>query len=270
MTDSNNQENKKFKGDLGDYELVSTQDGSYTLHSEYFNESCHSLSGAVEETLFNYINGCELPDKLNQNELSIFETGFGLGIGYKTTTEFLETSSFEGKLTFVSTELDSELVNFAKTNTELSQSSNYPKFKELAFNNSPVPHFKASKNGHILIILIGDARKTTPVALDRGLLPKFHAIYQDAFSPKRNPFLWTVEWFETLKSISDKTVVLSTYSSSNSIRKSMIESEWLVQNRKGFGTKRTCTRAKLTGKTDEEVKLSLGRSPAASLRDKDI
>ena len=76
-----------------------------------------------------------------------------------------------------------------------------------------------NENFH-LIILIGDARVSLPKFKNDHDI-KFDCIYQDAFSPKRNAILWTSEWFKLLKSISNQDCIMSTYSASSSIRKSM-------------------------------------------------
>jgi tRNA U34 5-methylaminomethyl-2-thiouridine-forming methyltransferase MnmC len=267
MPDYNDQENKTFKGDLGDYHIIETEDGSITLHSEAFNETCHSVSGAVEETLYNYVEGCEIAEKLQHADLELLEVGFGLGTGFKTTVEHLSQQNILHKLTFISTELDAKLVKFAKENNPLSTDLPYPDLSSLEFRTEPVKHFTSEKNGHKLIILLGNARETVPKAFSAKLFSSLGAIYQDPFSPKRNPILWTTEWFQDLAKCSNNTAIMSTYSSSNSIRKAMIAAGWKVRNRKGFGTKRTATRAFLHGESEEDVLLQLERSPVKALSD---
>src|SRR5690606_27427663 len=109
-----------------------------------------------------------------------------------------------------------------------------------------------------LKILIGDARITLPHYIKKHSL-KVHAIYQDAFSPKRNPDLWTVEWFTLLKEISHQDVIMSTYSSSSAIRKSMAEAGFTLYPGEKFGPKRSSTRARLKGEMDPETLLHLQR-----------
>ncbi len=270
MSDNTDQDKKVFSGELGEYQIIETEDGSKTLHSEAFNEACHSLSGAVEETLYNYVKGCKIAEKLSVGNLLCFEVGFGLGTGYKTTVEYLSQLNLDNKLTFVSTELDPKLVEFAKNENPISVDIPYPDFNSLKYRETPLAHFYGELNGNKLIVLIGDARETVKKASTEGLLSEIGAIYQDPFSPKKNPTLWTVEWFEDLAKLSSKEVILSTYSSSNSIRKSMIKAGFRVHNRKGFGTKRTATIAMLQGKSDSEVLLQLGRSPVKELEDSDL
>jgi len=127
-------------------------------------------------------------------------------------------------------------------------------------------HFRTRNEWITLTILQGDARNRLPQYLMNNPI-KWHSIYQDAFSPKKNPTLWTKEWFELLKNYSHPDVTLSTYSASTAIRKSLHESGWGVQKGEKFGPKRTSTRAVLQKETDPDILLQMERSPALSLRD---
>lgn len=229
------------------YEKVVTEDGSVTFFSERFHEACHSTAGARAETLLHYINGCDIPAKAMKESLSILEVGFGLGLGMITTWEM--TKDLPAKIHFLSLEIDPELVNWF-----------HEEFKDHPLFHDPKFSFE---------ILVGDARLKLPEYVEKKK-PKWNAIYQDAFSPKRNPVLWTREWFTLLKENSDDDAIMSTYSASSSIRKSMIEAGWKLSAGEKFGQKRTSTRAKLGGETDPQILDSLMRSPAKALSDKDM
>lgn len=245
----------------GDFKLppghskIETGDGTFTLFSEAFQEACHSTAGAKNETILHYVNGCKIPEKIfNFDPLLILEVGFGLGIGFKTTLEMIpQNRNFH----FVSMEIDRDLLEwFRETNPHLGL-----QWKENLLE-SKRENFK-------LTIIQGDARVEVPKYLKEHPV-KFHAIYQDAFSPKRNPVLWTKEWFTFLREHSHEDVVLSTYSASSSIRKSLHETGWGVQKGERFGVKRTSTRAVLNLATDPEILLHLERSPASALTDFNI
>jgi chorismate dehydratase len=168
-------------------------------------------------------------------------------MGLITTWEM--TKDLPAKIHFLSLEIDPELVKWFH-----DEYKDHPLFRDPKFTFE---------------ILIGDARIELPKYANEKK-PKWNAIYQDAFSPKRNRALWTKEWFTVLRDHSAPDVVMSTYSSSSSIRKSMTEAGWKLSAGEGFGAKRTSTRAKLTGETDPGILDSLARSPAKALSDKDI
>lgn len=245
----------------GDFRLppghakVVTGDGTFTLFSEAFQEACHSTAGAKNETLLHYVNGCKIPEKiLKFDPLLILEVGFGLGIGFNTT---LETIPKNRRVHFVSMEIDRNLLEwFREMNPHLN----------LQWNENLL---ETEKDNIKLTIIQGDARIEVPKYLQKNAM-KFHAIYQDAFSPKRNPVLWTKEWFTLLREHSHEEVILSTYSASSSIRKSLHETGWGVQKGEKFGEKRTSTRAVLNLATDPEILEQLGRSPASALTDFNI
>jgi tRNA U34 5-methylaminomethyl-2-thiouridine-forming methyltransferase MnmC len=234
--------------------LVKTEDGSFTLFSEAFQEACHSTAGAKAETLLHYVEGCKIFEKSNlHNPLVILEVGFGLGIGFKTTLEVLEKKHFH----FISLELDKNLLEWFRINN--------PDLK-LDWKNNIL---ETRNQDYVLTIIQGDARQTLPSYLKNHSV-KWHAIYQDAFSPKRNPTLWTKEWFSLLRDHSAQDVILSTYSASSSIRKGLYETGWGVHKGEKFGLKRTSTRATLSDPIDPEIFLQLERSPACAFTDLNI
>lgn len=238
---------------------VETLDGSFTLFSDQFQESCHSTSGAKSETILHYFNGCEIDKKiLVHSPLNILEVGFGLGVGFLTTYELLPKNQ---NIHFVSMEIDTNLLEWFR-----EQQLSHEFLKNLKWKENIL----ACQNEFLkLTIICGDARTALPQWMKNQDL-MFHAIYQDAFSPKRNPILWTKEWFELLRSYSTQDVILSTYSASSSIRKSLFESGWSLRAGEKFGPKRTSTRAYLDRESDPEILEQLKRSPVAALTDLQI
>lgn len=230
------------------FKWVPTEDGSQTLFFNDYNEACHNLSGASSETIYNFIEGCEINQR-TKDDITILEVGFGTGLG------FLETLKHsQKKFHFISLELHEDILLLAK--------ERYPELKELKKKDN---HYELKTDKFHLEILLGNARETV-----KTISTKIDAIYQDAFSPKRNPELWTTQWFSDLKNISQSDCILSTYSSSVSIRKALIEAGWVLENRKGFGNKKLATIAKLRGNTDPEIILRLERSPVSALEDSAI
>jgi tRNA U34 5-methylaminomethyl-2-thiouridine-forming methyltransferase MnmC len=246
------------------HQWVETDDGSFTLFSENFQEACHSSSGARAETLLHYIQGCKIETQLNsQNQLSILEVGFGLGIGFLTTFDVLKES--QKPWSFISLEIDEKLLEWFRL-----ENLNHPFLKALTWKETGLVKILEARSENIhLVILSGDARKTLPAYVKTHDV-KWSAVYQDAFSPKRNPILWTTEWFEFLKSHATPEVLLSTYSASSSIRKSLLQAGWILHKGEKFGPKRTSTRAALSGVSDPEILLHLERSPTPALSDDNI
>jgi tRNA U34 5-methylaminomethyl-2-thiouridine-forming methyltransferase MnmC len=234
-----------------DYDLIATEDGSWTLYSHHFQEACHSHSGAVHETIFHYLKGCQLDLILaQQKKIKILEVGFGAGIGWQETYKLMQNYP-EHELQFYSLELDPRLVSWSEP---MAQDQG--------------DFYILKKDNCTLKVLIGDARKT--IHHFSHELMGLDAIYQDAFSPKRNPSLWTTQWFSDLKHLSLPHTRLSTYSSSISIRKSLISAGWNIFEGQAFGKKRSSTRACLNQTTAPELLNKLSSHPTPALDDKDL
>lgn len=236
--------------------LTLTQDGSPSLYSEVFQEGCHSSSGARHETQVHYLEGCRIEEKLlHPYPLSILEVGFGSGLGFEMTLELMKKKN--GLFNYLALEIDAELALWSFERLGLKG-----RRENLLFGSV----LSAQTENGALEVLIGNARSTLPSYLSENKIV-FDAIYQDAFSPKRNPVLWTKEWFSLLRMHSRSDVILSTYSASNSIRKSLQEAGWKIQKGEAFGPKRASTRAMLDGESDPEITEQMKRSPSVAILD---
>lgn len=231
------------------YDIFETKDGSQTYFSHLFQEHCHSLAGASLETKYHYLEGCNVEAQLEKrNQLNILEVGFGTGLGYILTKEVADR--LKRPIVFYSFEIDQELLSLFEQKHKCN------------FNQLSEKHFQLSSRFIDLNIIIGNARDTI-----KELKLKFDAIYQDAFSPRRNAQLWSVEWFEDLYSIGKGHCLMSTYSASSSIRKSMLKAQWKLSCGGGFGEKRASTRAKKNGETSSDLIEKLKRSPVCAITD---
>lgn len=235
--------------------LVITEDGSPTLHSQRFDESCHSTSGAREETLVHYLAGCRVHELLTEHlHVHILEVGLGTGLGWQETLALSQTvpTSF---LTFVSLELDEELVKWALPEATRHQADQRIWYQQ----DFPRAQLK---------VIVGDARVVLP--LWKPALEKFHAVYQDAFSPRKNPTLWTTQWFALLGGLAHPGARLSTYSASISIRKALHAAGWGVFPGEAFARKKSSTRARWNLPGDPALLAELATHPTPPLTDSEI
>lgn len=224
------------------YQQVLTKDNSTTLKSVDFDENFHSLTGARTETITHYIKGCKILENANKNSnMNILEVGFGTGTGLIETYQELKDSKAD--IFYCSLELNSDLVEY------FLQNENVDYIKENQFIKFKYKNIK-------VLVIVGDAR----LQFRTFNHPKYHAIYQDAFSPQKNTTLWTMQWFTELKNVADNNCILSTYSASSGVRLSLIDAGWFVFKGENFGVRAESTRAKLSGPSDEEIISRLNRS----------
>ena len=198
------------------FEPIKTSDGSFTLYSKEFNEYYHSTrDGAFNESLHKHV----IPalSLTHKESLNILDINFGLGFNSLTTVYKLLNSS--KKIKIYSPEIDKKLV---KSINKFP----YPTiFKPLnhIINSIADNGFYQSENIEIYIFF-GDTRDF----LESWQGEKFDIIYQDPFSPKKSPLLWSVEYFKLIKHVSNPNVILTTYSTATPVRLSLFENGFYV------------------------------------------
>jgi tRNA U34 5-methylaminomethyl-2-thiouridine-forming methyltransferase MnmC len=240
-----------------------SQDGTITLYSEEFGECYHSLKdGALKESLKKHIEvAFELQKE--KKELNILDICFGLGYNTLGTLLFLKSKNLGKKIKIYAPEFDKELVKSLKT---FPYPKEFESLKEIIFALSSTGVYD---DGEVFIqILFEDARQAL-----KKINTEIDIIYQDPFSPKKNPLLWTREYFEMLYKISSKDAILTTYSVATSIRLGLWESGFLVYENIQDEVRRGTIASKRVLENFKEVdlKLKLQRNPnAKSLKDSDF
>ena len=179
---------------------VVTNDGTLTLKSEEFNECYHSSEGALTETLYKHIYPAF--SVVKKDEIKILDICFGLG--YNTFLSILNRPK-NSKLKIYSPEFDEKLVRSLKN-------FQYPKeFENIKHIIDEVSQNYYYKDDFIEVeVFIGDARKYIKT------LNSVDIVYQDAFSPKVNTELWTIEYFRDIDRLNPK--IITTYSVATPVR----------------------------------------------------
>ncbi len=197
----------------GQKELILSGDGTNTLFSKEFNEAYHSIKdGALHESLEKHVKPAFLVKKEAEN-LTILDICFGLGYNTFTTLYYIQQNQLNTKVHILSPEFDKELIVSLATFDYPPQFENIKHIiKEISKN------FYYEDEQFKIEILLGDARESIP-----KIKEKIDIVYQDAFSPKQNPLLWTREFFADIVEISKKDTLLTTYSTSASTRLGLYE-----------------------------------------------
>lgn len=244
--------------------LITTEDGTSTLFLGEYEQAMHSMSGAYEESLLKHI----IPSKILEIcDEYIFALDIGFGLGYNVLAlinEFISGNK-TGKLNIISLEKERyfhEFMNKVKFNDPRDQV--YSFIKDV-YNSGEGEYY-----GIKLSILFGDARETLQSLPEK----KFHAIFQDPFSPSKNPELWSVDYFLKLNLLLKEHGVITTYSSADHIRRAMMEAELFVGRGPAVGKKREGTIASImktnTELTDEEKKIIRENIKSEPYRDRNF
>ena len=213
---------------------VVTGDRSITLHSDEYDETYHSVSGAVEEAYKKFAEpALEIVDLRNNDEISILDVGFGLGYNAGAVLDKVLEANLNCRISIVGLEKDlgvllkikdmhpliktyhvikdlAEQINTKRTNTE---------------NKGTAKMLEYNKEGISIRVLLGRAEHQV-----KKLKPGFDIILHDPFSPKKNPELWTESFFKELRRLIKDNGVLTTYSCARNARENMIKAGFKVRD----------------------------------------
>ena len=192
---------------------VRTSDGSFTLYSPVYQEHYHGVrDGALAESLYKHvIPGVTYSGALGRPAIRILDICFGLGFNTLATLYYLKQQDYRGSIEIVSPEMDTGLV---RSLAHLQ----YPAglFGHLEVIASVSRTFLYQKERLTVRVVPGDATHFVQEAS-----PPFDIIYQDPFSPKKNPELWTPSFFTHLRQLIAPHGVLTTYSQARSVREAL-------------------------------------------------
>lgn len=213
-------------------EIITTQDGSTTIHLPQWNESYHSKHGAIQEAYHVFIkNGFCL---FEGGPVSILEIGFGTGLNALIT--FLEAQKNGQTIDYVGVEaypvtLDEALqMNYADA-LQVGLSPIFEKMHQVDWEaKTPISHtFSLTKRKQFFHDITDENQ--------------YDLIYFDAFGFRVQPELWSPEIFQKMFAALKPNGVLVTYACRSSIKKAMLDSGFFVEKLPGAPGKREMLRA---------------------------
>ena len=213
---------------------IITKDNSVTLHNREYDETYHSVTGAMEETFEKFIKPCKLAEK---GKLRILDICFGLGYNAIAAIDTALESNPNCEIEIVSLEQDLKLDELKKLNPKLKHYSIIKKLELDPINNQ---YIYEDKNIH-LIIKLGDAVETI-----RKVTGKFDAVFLDPFSPKKNSELWTYSFFSEIANRMKKQGILATYSCARMVRDNLVKAGFTVKDGPKVGRRGPSTIATLS------------------------
>jgi tRNA U34 5-methylaminomethyl-2-thiouridine-forming methyltransferase MnmC len=212
--------------------LKLSNDGSHTVYDETINEHFHSVHGAITESQHVFIkNGFSFPDV---SELKILEIGFGTGLNvFLTLIEALKTGTMTVYDSIDLYPLDADILDKLNYARILSPEL-LPAYKTIC--NCSWNEQNAITEGFLLNKKLGNA-----------LIVEFDKIYDlvyfDAFSPEKQPEMWTREFFCRIFNAMNSGAVLVTYCAKGSVKRTLIDVGFKVELLAGPPGKRQMIRA---------------------------
>ena len=215
-------------------EIVKTADGSHTLYLKKIDESYHSTFGAVTESKHVFINaGFHYLDKDN---IGVFEVGFGTGLNAMLT--LIESQKSNKKITYYAVEL-------CPLEMEIIRQLNYSKILSLddKFNSL---FFDMHSCKWDVTIELTDYFKLYKIKgnLESIEIPEgIQLVYFDAFSPDKQPEMWTSAIFQRIYNKLLPSAVLTTYCAKGEIKRILKSIGFKIENLQGPPGKREMIRA---------------------------
>ncbi len=190
---------ERSEGNADGIRAVRTEDGSYTLYHPEYRQHFHSIAGARAESWKKYIEPCRIEERLaTGDDVAILDIGFGMGYNVAALAELAERTA-KGRIHAVSLEMDRNTLRNALLLPDFPRKD---VLEALSAGNCYQSTYAE------ITIAWGDARQYV-----LNTQEKFDFLFLDAFSPDKNPELWTFEFIASLKRLLNPGGCLATYSS---------------------------------------------------------
>ena len=229
----------------GDYQLVELKNGSQTLYSSRYGEKMHPGLGPQAEAELLYVRQLNLVERLKKSSDEFVVWDIGLGGAANAIAALKALRDFPGRLRLISFDNTSEPLRFALNN---AVALNYPVGYEEPISQLlrwPCVEFQNGALGVRWEFYTEDfpAWILSRKSLAKKNEPSPHAIFFDAFSPAKNPAMWTLPLFQDLFRSLDpsRPCALTTYSRSTMIRATLLLAGFLVGAGLATGTKEETT-----------------------------
>jgi S-adenosyl-L-methionine-dependent methyltransferase len=212
----------------GDYQLVPLRGGAQTLFSTSYGEKMHPGLGPAAEADLLYVRQLQVCERMQSGAGEFVVWDIGLGGAANAIALLRATREIAGTLRIVSFDNTAEPLEFALNN---SAALNYPVGYEPQLAELLREKRVAFQNGNCVVnwgFYLGDfpAMLQTQLAIGNWKLemPAPHAVFFDAFSPAKNPAMWTLPVFENLFRVLDpqRPCALTTYSRSTLVRATLL------------------------------------------------
>lgn len=190
--------------------LIITSDGSHTIYVPELNEHYHSVHGAIQESEFIFIKtGFE---SCRADKVNIFEVGFGTGLNAFLTAMKSQSDNREVNYTAIEKfPLEESMVSLL----------NYPQFEGEAgmeifdlIHRLPWNHRARICRNFNLMKINGDIT-------NYSIPGTYNLIYFDAFSPDKQPEIWSREVLESIAAVTEKDGIFVTYSAKGEVRRNL-------------------------------------------------
>jgi len=241
---------------FANYQIVPLASGEKTLFSARYGEKMHPGLGPSAEAELLYVRQLGIRERLRAQLGEFIIWDVGLGAAANAIAALRATRDIAGQLRLVSFDQDTEPLAFALQNAAaLGYLTGYEQQVSALLRG----HFLQFDNGRSKVsweLRLGDfpewlerrsagadpgeSSRPVPAGAEAGAP---HAIFYDAFSPAKNPAMWTLPVFENLfrRLDPERPCALTTYSRSTMIRATLLLAGFYVGVGRATGRKEETT-----------------------------
>jgi tRNA U34 5-methylaminomethyl-2-thiouridine-forming methyltransferase MnmC len=227
----------------GDYQIVQLANGEKTLFSASYGEKMHPGLGPAGEADLLYVRQLEIRERLEAQDGEFVIWDVGAGAAANAIAALRATRDLAGQLRLISFDNTTEPLAFALDNAAaLGYVAGYEHQMAVLLRDN-CAEFANGKLNVRWEFFVGDfpgwLERRSPTRLDS--VP--HAIFYDAFSPAKNPAMWTLPVFTNLFRALDpeRPCALATYSRSTMIRATLLLAGFYVGDGRATGMKEETT-----------------------------
>jgi len=216
------------------YQLVQLRNGTWSVRSLEAAETFHPVVGPVEEAEALYVRQLRLPERFKASTASSAGSPFviwdvGLGAAANVLVVLRSLSGIPGTVRILSFDHTLAPLRFAASQSErLGYFAGYgPPVDTLLETGRS--EFRTGALDVVWEVFPGDF-PTLVSAPGAGSWARPNAILYDAYSPARNPAMWTLPLFTRLRQLADPEAPcsLATYSRATLLRVTLLNAGWFV------------------------------------------
>jgi len=211
------------------YRIVKLPSGAHSVHSLAEAETFHPVIGPVAEAQALYVKQLRLCERISRHAGEFVIWDVGLGAAANPLTLLRATQELSCSLRLISFDHKAEPLAFALEHTEhLAYLVGYENSLRQLLHQRHASLTRGQQHVEWEFHL-GDFPTLLKESYARGL-PRPHAIMFDAFSPAKNPAMWTAPLFTDLYRLLDpkRPCSLPTYSRSTMLRVTLLLAGFFV------------------------------------------
>jgi len=215
-------------------EVILTADGSKTIYIPEMDENYHSTNGAFQEAMHVFIqNG--IRKRISNDEITVFEMGFGTGLNALLT--LVEAVNSNRTINYIGIEA-------YPVESELIKEINYEKLVDEQFTEYfSMMHSLSWEQKHILHPNFTFQKIHLKIQDYQPLNSSVDLIFFDAFGPKVQKEVWTIDVLKKMHDMLKPNGILVTYCAMGQMKRDLKSLGFKVEGLPGPPGKREMTRA---------------------------